>query len=146
MNRIETLSPDLAIRLRLATTAQRRAAALAACEFSIAHARIGDPAVIAALRSLRAGEALEPEIRIRIESLAARLDEEYLQLQEAAEAGKASSTNFQKRFAEARAVAALAFLCKEEVADAAEEAIYEAVAAVADDRGQVLAVVQSQLS
>ena len=145
MNRIETLSSDLANRLRRATTAQRHAAALAACEFSIAHARIDDPVVADALRCLRAGDALARDRRIQIDSLAARLDEEYLNLQVAAEAGKSSAPDYLLRFAEARAVAALAFLCKEGGVDAEEDAIYEAAAAALDDKQQLLAIVQSAL-
>jgi hypothetical protein len=146
MNRLETLSPDLAAQLRRATAAKQHAAALAACEFGIGHARVDDPAVAKALRCLRAGDALTPENKIQIGSLAARLDEQYLDLQEAAEAGKANSNDYLRRFAEARAVAALAFLCKEDGAGAAEDAIYEAAAAAADDKEHFLAIVQAVLS
>lgn len=146
MNRLETLSSDLAAQLRLATAAKQNAAALAACEFGIAHAKVDDPMVGETLRCLRTGDSLTTENRSQIDSLAARLDEEYLDLQEAAEAGKATSADYLRRFAEARAVAALAFLCKKDGVWAVEDAIYEAAVAAGDDKPHLLTIVQAILS
>jgi hypothetical protein len=145
MTRLETLSSDLAAQLLLATVAKQRAASLAACEFALAKVKFDHPVIDEALRRLRSGNALTAESKAQIESLAAKLDEEYLDLQEAADRGSAAAAAYLRRFAEARAVMALSFVCKEGVPEAAGDAIYEAAAAVGDDKQQLIAIVQSAL-
>jgi hypothetical protein len=145
MNRLETMSSDLAAQLRLATAAKQCAASLAACEFALAKAKIDNPVVDAALRRLLTGTALTREDKARIESLAGQFDEEYLDLQEAAGEGRAAPADYLRRFAEARAVAALAFVCKGNDPEAVADAIYEAATSAGDDKQQLLAIVQSVL-
>src|SRR5437868_3067467 len=125
MNRLETISSDLAIQLQSATEAKQRAAALAACEFALAHAKIASPVIDEAVQRL-SRNLLTAENIAQIESLAARLDQEYFDLQEAAEEGHAAPAAYLERFSEARAVAALVFACKEDAPEAAADAIYEA--------------------
>lgn len=144
MNRLETLLPDLAGKMRRASTTKQRAASLAASEFAIDRAKIGHPLVVNALGKMRATGILTPKDRAELDALAAQLDEEYFALQEAAEAGQAGIEDYMRPFRQARAVAALAFAGGEDALQAAEEAIYEA-AATTDDKEDLAASVQSAL-
>jgi hypothetical protein len=80
-----------------------------------------------------------------LDALVARLDDEYFDLKEAAEEGRNSSGDYTLRFGQARAVAAVSFAGGENVAEAATEAIYEAVATV-DDPAELTTLIRSVLS
>ena len=144
MTRLETLSPDLAGKLRRASAAKQRAAGLAACEFAVSHAKVEHALVEKALEKVRAAGVLTPKEKAELDALAAQLDEEYFALQEAAEEGRASTEDYMGLFGQARAVAALAFAGGEDALQAATEAIYEA-AATTDDRQELAALIESAL-
>lgn len=144
MTRLETLSPDLAVKMQRASAAKQRAASLAACEFAISHAKVEHPLVKQALKKVRAAGVLTPKEKAELDALAAQLDEEYFALQEAAEEGQASSEDYMRVFGQARAVAALAFAGGEDAFQAATEAIYEA-AATTDDKEELSARILSVL-
>jgi hypothetical protein len=144
LSRLETLSPDLARRLRTATTAQRRAAVVAACEFALSHTKIQDTTVAEVMQSMQACISLEPQQKARIQSLAARLDDEYLDLYEAAEADRTKRAKSLCLFYEARAVMALTFAWNDD-RESAQEAIYEAAMAVDRSQIELLRIVQSAL-
>ena len=85
-------------------------------------------------------------MKAEIDALAAQLDEEYLDLQEAAEDGRASIEDYLRVFAKARAVAALSLAGNENSLQAATEAIYEAAATIRDtDKGELFVLVESAL-
>lgn len=144
MTRLERLSPDLADRLRHASPPKQRAAALAACEFAVAHTKVEYAIVEKALKKVRAAGVLAPTERAELDALAAQLDEEYFVLQDAAEEGRASTEDYMRRFSEARAIAALSFVGGEDAFQAATEAIYEA-AATTDDNEALTSIIQSAL-
>ena len=143
---LELLSPDLVAKLRLASPDKQRAAALVSCEFAISHARVEHPLVEEALRELHVGTVLIPQRKAKIDALASQIDEEYFDLQEAAQEGRASKEEYLQMFAKARAVAALSFACTEDAFQAATEAIYEAAATIGDtNKRELFALVESAL-
>jgi hypothetical protein len=144
MSRLETLSSDLVAKLHRASTAKQRAAGVAASELAVAKAKVKHPLVDEGLRQLRAGHVFTPQEKAEIDALTAELDEEYFNLQEAAEAGKASADHYLQAFAKARAVAALSF-AGSDVPDAAADSIYEATAAVGDDKAELFSLIESAL-
>jgi len=144
MSRLETLSSDLVAKLRRASTAKQHAAAVAASELAVAKATVQHPLVDKVLRQLRAGHIFTPQERAEIDALAAQLDEEYFNLQEAAEAGKAPAEDYLRTFAKARAVAALSF-AGGDAPEAAADSIYEAAAAVGDDKSELFSLIESTL-
>jgi hypothetical protein len=144
MTRLDSLSADLADKLRRASSAKQRAASLAASKFAIARAEVEHPLVEKALEKVRTAGVLTPKEKAELDALAAQLDEEYFALQEAAEEGRASTDDYMRLFGQARAVAALAFAGGEDALQAATEAIYEA-AATTDDKEELAALIQSAL-
>jgi hypothetical protein len=146
MNRLETLSLDLAAELRRATPAKQRAAVLAACDFAISRAGVEEPDAKTMLCQLQAGKEIRPQQRKQIDALVSDLDDEYFHLQEAAEQGQASEQAYLRQFAKARAVAALSFACNEDSYEAATEGIYEAaISVIVEDKSELLAVVEAVL-
>jgi hypothetical protein len=144
MNRLETLIPDLADKLRIASTLKQRASSLAASEYAISHAKFEHPLVEKALEIVRAGGVFTPKYKAEIEALVTRLDERYFELQEAAEEGGLSPDDYLRVFGQARAVAALSFSGNEDAFEAATEAIYEAAAST-DDKEELATLIQSVL-
>ena len=144
MSRLESLSPDLADKLRRASAAKQRAASLTASQYALSHAKVEHPLVKKALDKVRTAGVLTPEEKAEIDTLAAQLDEEYLALQEAAEQGRASTEDYMRVFGQARAVAALSFAGGDDAFQAATEAIYEA-AATTDDKDALSARIRSVL-
>ncbi|MGH7128649.1 MAG: hypothetical protein ACREJB_17115 [Planctomycetaceae bacterium] len=140
MVRLSTISPDLVVRLRRMSAAERRELAVAACEFAVSRVELQHPSIDRALSLLRQGSQLPPEDRTALETLAADLDERYFDLQDAAEDGRAGPEDFLHPFAQARAVAALLSVFHEDSLTAAEEAIYEA-AMTGEHPAELLAVI-----
>ena len=79
-----------------------------------------------------------------LDGLAGRLDDEYFELQEAAEDGKATADDYMRPFGQARAVSALSFAANRDAFEAATEAIYEAATAT-DDKDELIADVMKTL-
>ena len=144
-SRLESLSSDLAGKLRRASTAKQRAACLAACELAVAKAKFEHPLVDEALQKLHAGESFPAEMKAKIDALALQLDEEYFKLQEAADVGGGTFADYLRIFVKARAIAALSFAGNEDTAKEASDAIYEAAAAVGDDKRELFALIESIL-
>jgi hypothetical protein len=143
---LELLSGTLVDKLRLASAPKQGAASLAACEFAIAHAHVEHPLVEMPLHKVRATGLLPPKEKAWIDALTTRLDVEYLDLQEAAEEGKASTEEYLQVFAKARAIVALSFAGNEDPFMGATESIYEAGATIrCDDKGDLFAAVESAL-
>ncbi len=144
MTRLETQLPDLANKLRHASSAKQRAASLAASEFAIARTRVEHPIVKRAIEKVRAAGVLTAKEKAELDALVAQLDGEYFDSQEAAEQGNAAADDYLRRFGQARAVAALSFAGNEDALVAATEAIEEA-AATTDAKEPLSALVQSVL-
>ena len=144
MTRLETLSSDLAAKVQRASAAKQRAAALAACDFAITHAKVEHPLVKQTLQKVRAEGILTPEERAELDALTEQLDEEYFALQEAAEDGGATIADYTRVFGQARAVAALACAGGDDAFQAATEAIYEAAATV-DEKEELIDRILSEL-
>ncbi len=144
MKRLETLSPELVEKLRRAPPVKQRQATLAACEFALSHANVDNPLVEEALASLRASGGLSPKQKAELEALAARLDDQYLDLHEAAEDGRATTKDYLPVFEKSLAVSALAFAGTEDPFEASTEAVYEAAIAT-DKNKELFGVVETAL-
>jgi hypothetical protein len=143
---LELLSGDLVDKLRRASTAKQRAASLVASEFAISHSRVEHPLVLKALEKVRRTGVLTPKEKTEVDKLAAQLDEEYFDLQEAAEQGRGSEEEYLRMFAKARAVAAVSFAGNEDAFQGAAESIYEAAATIiGENKGDLFALVESVL-
>lgn len=146
MTRLETLSPELAGKLRCAAAAKQRAASMAASEFAVCRSKVEHVLVEKALEKLRTANLLTTSERVEIEALAAQLDEEYFDLKELAEEGIGNQEEYWRVFAKARAVAALFFAGDKDSLHGATESIYEAAATIeSDDKIELFALVASVL-
>jgi len=145
MSRLESVSSSLAASLRQVLDRQQRAACLAACEFAVEHSGVSSPVVEQALQALRQSMPIAPQVKRQLEALTQRLDDEYFDLQEAAENGTASEDEWKRAFSQARAASALVFAAGEDAFEAASEAIYEATATV-DDNSELVAIVAKALA
>jgi hypothetical protein len=144
MTRLDSLLPDLALKLQHASPAKQRAAGLLACEFAIAHAKIEHALVASALNKIKTRGVLTVKERVELDAFTARLDREYFDLQRAAEEGEATTEQYLRVFEKARAVAATSFAGRENSLEAATEAICEALATV-DDKSELVALVEAAL-
>lgn len=144
MDRLETLAPELVKRLSQASPAKQRAAAIAASEFAIEKADVQHAAVDEARETLRTAGGMSAAQQAAVEALVSILDNEYFDLQEAADEGRATTEDYLRKFAQARAVSALLFASKGDPFEASTEAIYEAAAAI-DDKRPLFSVVESVL-
>jgi hypothetical protein len=133
MRGIDLVFPEPTDVLRAASTEQRRSAALAACEFATVRAPVDEPIVARAIRDLRAGLRLTDDTRKELDALAEHLDDEYFDLRDEAEAGRASEADWLPLFEKARAVSALSSAGHSDSLEAASEAIYEAAATVDEE-------------
>lgn len=144
MTRLQTCLPELARKLRQVSQAKQRAASLAACQFAVCRAGVKNSAVDETLETMRSGGTLPLKKRGEIEALAAELDDKYLDLQEAAEEGRAKRGDYMRLFAQARAVSAVLLALKDDPFEAAAEAIYEAVESI-DEPDELLSMIDAVL-
>lgn len=144
MSRLEALSANLVTKLSRASAAKQRQACVAACELAIAGALVEHPLVSESLRKLRDGHVFTPQEKVELDALVAQLDDEYFDLHEAAEAGEATTDDYLRAFAKARAVAALSF-AGSNTSDAASESIYEAATAIGDDKAELFSRIEFAL-
>ena len=128
MHRLDSRAPELAKALRGAPLALQRRAVIVACEVATARVGLDADDVVAALGALRTDSGVDPALRLRLEALATRLDDEYLGL---AQLGDAPKKGVLSLFFKARAASALVFAFSTD-AEQLHEAIYEAIAAVED--------------
>jgi hypothetical protein len=139
--RLDSVSSTLAESFRRASSAQRRQAAVVACELAASSADLEDQEVGLALDAVRSGAARQPGLQKRLESLAAHFDDEYLRLDE--EGDESMKSDAVRLFSKARAASALAFALADEPGQL-HEAIYEALAAL-DDPSELVRAVESEL-
>jgi hypothetical protein len=145
MTRLDTISTQLVTALRQASEERQRSACLAACEFAVQRVGINSPVVADALQTLRAKEPLATNQKAALDALAGKLDDEYFELQEAAEDGKATDDDYMRPFGQSRAVTALSSAANRDAFEAAAEAIYEAATAT-DDRDGLIADIMITLA
>lgn len=132
MMRLEMVAKDLAEKLRLTDTSTQRAAALYACELALQAAPTMNPDVLSAVEELRQNGRLKNQTLMKLNDLAANLDQQYFDLQEKAEEDPVVHFEYLRLFSQARAVAALSFAGGEHALISAMEAIYEASVTVED--------------
>ena len=141
MRRLESFSSTLAEKLRCASPEKQRSASLAACELAILKSEIQELLVDEALRQLQSGRPVSPAAQAAIDELAARLDDEYLTLQEN-DVESGSTESYLPTFSKARAVACLACAARTDPS----ESIYEAAMALREeDIPELFSVVESAL-
>ena len=138
--RLDSVNKDLAARIRAAPPSRQRAAAAAAAAVVIDATRVAESQVVEARRALESGAADEGR-QHDLDQLAERLDDEAFDLQDAEE-----HETYSERFAQARAVSALAYAFDPDAETAALEGIYEARSTVPDSgRAEIIAAAEAHL-
>jgi hypothetical protein len=128
--RLETVEKGLVERLKAASQKQQRSAVRVACE--LAFQAVDMPLVVDSLEQLRRGEKFTIGQISALENLAAKLDEQYFELQDGLDDEQNLDVNALQLFSQARAVSALSLAGGENSFMSAAEAIYEASSAVDD--------------
>jgi hypothetical protein len=141
MDRLDSVAPELANALRSAAPATKRRAVLAACQVATSRAGLDGEEIYAALQALRRDGPVEESLCKQLGELAARLDDEYLRLDEAGD--DALKPDVLRLFSKARAASALTFAVSGDPGQF-HEAVYEAIAAV-DDAANVVRPVTEAL-
>jgi len=145
MSGLALLSHDLDTRLQHASSAQKRAASLVACQYAVGKLSLRHPLVSAALEGLQVGQVFQPDLKAKLDALSEGLDAEYLTLKEAAEQGCGDRRDYVRLFAQARAVAALSCAGDQDVQKAGD-AIYEAAFSFeSDDKAELFSLVEAEL-
>ncbi len=145
MSRLQSLSVELVNVLSRVSVPRRRAACIAACQLAVAETRVQHSLVHDALRRLHAGHMFTLREKAGLDALAARLDDEYFNLQRAAEAGAGPIESWAQVFAQARAVSAVS-LAGSDSPDALCESVYESAVAVQGGAAAIKACIESTLS
>lgn len=144
MDRLEFLSPSFAKRFRLATADRQRAAGFVACKLAVEAAAISEPLASDTLLRLSMGEPFTGREQAELAATAAVKDSRYLDLQDAVDRGKATEIRRNHAFAVARAWTALS-LASSDSPDAIGSAIYEAAAAMGEDKTNFFTTLESAL-
>lgn len=131
-NRLELIAPVLSAQLLRADERVLRRVALAVCQFAVQRTGLANDPVVASIDVLILNRATAHELRQRVESLVAQLDELQWQLQDAVERGEVDNGAYLAAFHRARAVHAVWFALDDNPVIAAIEATYEAHAATDD--------------
>ncbi|WP_347929563.1 hypothetical protein [Pseudomonas helvetica] len=133
--RLETVEKGLVERLKTASQEQQRSAVRVACELAFQAVSVGMPIVVDSLEQLRCGGKLTVEQISELDSLAAKLDEQYFDLQDRLDDEQGLDVAALQLFSQARAVSTLSLAGGEDSLMAAAEAIYEASSAIDDGTG-----------
>ncbi len=145
MSRLAIVSGSLASALRRASVDQQRDVSLKACEFAVERSGVCSPIVDQVLQLLRASRRVPSEWIHDLQALTQRLDNEYFDLQQAADEGRTNDDEWKRMFSQARAASALMFASGADAFEAASEAIYEAAATV-DPSSEFLASISRSLA
>lgn len=129
MTRLEQFFPVLSRALHEASESKRARAIVMACEMAITMSGVEDAVVLRLLQRLRQGVRFNAAERAEIDTVASRLDEEYLRLHDASGHDHARVGEAIRAFAKARAVAAVGFAGVGTVGSD-DDAIYEATHAM----------------
>ena len=130
--RLDLIDPDLCARLEIVDKAALRRAAMAACNFALNCSDLAHPFLDQALQELSSNSSPLSNLGKVLEQLVESLDEEYFDLRDAAENGKAEGVDWVVAFRKARAANSVYFAIGEDEYLAVAEAIYEANAATED--------------
>lgn len=133
--RLETVEKGLVERLKAASPKQQRSAVRVACELAFQAVPVDMPLVVDALEQLRRGEKFTSGQISALEGLAAKLDDQYFDLQDRLDDEQGLDVDALQLFSQARAVSALSLAGGEDSLMSVAEAIYEASSAVDDGTG-----------
>ena len=123
-SRLAAVAPDLSVRLESLTEDDVRRQVSVAIHAAVAQTGLTDPTIAEALDL--DGCAPAPALRSAVEALAARLDEEAWSIQER----EGDSAHYVAVFEQARAASAVLFSLDPDVRGSADDALYEAQAAL----------------
>ncbi len=137
--RLDSVSPELAERLRGTGDDALRRVAAAVGDLAVQGVLLSDPRLDRALSIIRRQAAGAKE-QVELQSLVNELDEAAWEIQERVQSGGSPEEEYLQAFQKARAASAVAFALDSDPHTAAMEAAYEAQAAVGDV-GPVRAVV-----
>ncbi|MDP9930707.1 hypothetical protein J2X92_002941 [Variovorax paradoxus] len=140
ITRLQSKDPDVAQRLMLATSLQRRRIAIAAAEWALRMNSLNELELIDVTKSLRENAKLSADGKLKLEALVKEFDDECFEVENSG----AAERDYMQLFGKARAVSALLFAAGDDSFTAAAEAIYEASVAT-DDEKQLFDLVHSYL-
>ena len=132
--RLETISEPLVTRLREATPATQRAAAVEAARLALRLAGVAIPSVDSALDEITSRGEISAKVRVALEEIVSGFEQRAFQVQEQSLAGNGVYRDYLPLFSAARAVSAILMALQENPFEAACEAIYEAAATTDDSR------------
>ena len=119
ISRLSTKDPELDALLQAADVSLRKNAAWLAAQAAVVHTQLGTD---------RRYLAIQPQTAEQLDALVQELDEEYFDLQDLIEVGKATEQQVVDAFSKARAAAAVFFAFNGEFG----EAVYEALSSCDD--------------
>jgi hypothetical protein len=142
--RLHSTHPLLAGALLAASPLSRRRAVRAVASVAVGRAGIEPKLAQSVVSAIDAQTELGPELRLRVDALRERADDEYVQAQEALAPGDSLPDGALAAFHRARALQALTFALESVDGDCATEVVYEALASGAAEE-EVIAAVTSAL-
>lgn len=135
-SRLDSIHPLLADAIRRADSTVQRSAAIEAAGAAVRAARVDEPLITEALRSLRAGPVEGVVGGQGLRQLADHLDDVALRMGDPSEAGALQyPPGYVEAFRRARAAQAVVYACNDDPRTAALEGVYEALAAFDDNDG-----------
>ena len=143
--RLQLIAKELMAELMSVDEASLRRVAVAVSMLALQRSGLESPVVNKALEYLNEGRLVPQRIRTDLEDLVDQLDEKYFDLKEAAEAADKGDEMWHPEFHQARAAAAVFFVCEEDPLLAASESAYEASVAAHDDPQSVKRVIGKAL-
>jgi hypothetical protein len=119
-------NPELAGLIEIANENQLRRISSAIAHSIVEHSALSQPLITKALQHLNTPPYSNVELRELVQKIAEQLDEEYFNLQDLCEDGKATKAQVSVAFTKARAATAVASALGEIAFNAAAETAYEA--------------------
>ncbi len=129
--RLDSVSPELAERLRGTSEDALRRVAAAVGDLAVKRVSLADPRLERALSAV-AGRRAGGDEKVELEGLVEELDEAAWEIQARVHAGQAPEDEYLRAFRKARAASSVAFALDPDPHAAAMESVYEAQAAVGD--------------
>jgi hypothetical protein len=131
--RLQVTEPELLNVLRSQSSERLRKIAIEVCRFALERSELSSPLVDEAMGFLKRGYPVPARVKTDLRDFVDRLDRQYFDLKEAAEAADNGDEMWHPTFHKARAAAAVLFACEEDPLFAAAEAADEARVAAHDD-------------
>ena len=145
MNRLETVSKNLAERLAAASPERQRKVSIIACELALQVTGLDMEIVLKSFEQLQHNGKLPHELTVKLNELAAQLDERYFDIQSEDEDNISLQAESLQLFSHARTVSAISFAGGEDTLFAVMESIYEASMAF-EDSGDFFQIINDALS